>query len=153
MTDHERTTTRESTSSEPTVRTTTPGDPIVDDHAHGSTERTTERAYAPAGPGGATVIARVITFIFGILQGALVLRIVLLLLVANEGNDVVRLILGITDPFVEPFRGMFALDRVTGDQGSVLDIAAIVALIGWTLLELLILALLRVFNRRDVEVV
>lgn len=153
MTDYERTTTRESTTSEPTVRTTTTGEPVVDDHAHGSTVRTTERAYAPAGPGGATVIARLVTFLFGILQVALILRIVLLLLVANEGNEVVRLILGITDPFVEPFRGMFALDRVTGDQGSVLDIAAVVALIGWTLVELLILALLRVFNRRDVEVV
>ena len=127
--------------------------PLPDDHAHGSSVRTTERAYAPAGPGGATVIARLITFLFGILQVALILRIVLLLLVANEGNDVVRLILGVTDPFVEPFRGMFALDRVTGDQGSVLDIAAVVALIGWTLVELLILALLRIFNRREAEVV
>jgi hypothetical protein len=49
-----------------------------------------------------------------------------------------------------PFRGMFSLVRVTGDQGSVLDIAAIVALIGWTLIEHLILALLRVFDRREV---
>ena len=61
----------------------------------------------------------------------------------------VQLILNITDPFVEPFRGMFALDRVTaGDQ--VLDIAAIVALIGWTLVEMLVLALVRVFDRRRV---
>ena len=43
---------------------------------------------------------------------------------------------------------MFDLDRVTADQGSTLDIAAIVALIGWTLVELLVLALLRVFDRR-----
>ena len=73
--------------------------------------------------------------LFGILQVALILRIILLLLVANPGNDVVALILNITDPFVEPFRGMFSLDRVTADQGSVLDVAAIVALIGWTLVE------------------
>ena len=45
---------------------------------------------------------------------------------------------------------MFDLDRVTADQGSTLDIAAIVALIGWTLVELLVLALLRVFDRRRV---
>ena len=79
-----------------------------------------------------------------------VLRIILLLLVANPGNDVVQLILNITDPFVEPFRGMFQIDRVTADQGSKLDIAAIVALIGWTLVEMLILALIRVFDRRTV---
>ena len=81
---------------------------------------------------------------------ALILRIILLLLVANPGNDVVQLILNITDPFVEPFRGMFQLDRVTADQGSMLDIAAIVALIGWSLVELLVLALIRVFDRRRI---
>ena len=72
------------------------------------------------------------------------------MLVANTSNDVVQLILNVTDPFVELFRGMFDLDRVTADQGSTLDIAAIVALIGWTLVELLVLALLRVFDRRRV---
>ena len=59
--------------------------------------------------------ARIITFAFGILQSLLLLRLVLLLLIANPGNDVVGLILGVTDPFVEPFRGMFALDRVGGE--------------------------------------
>jgi len=86
--------------------------------------------------------------LFGILQGLLILRIILLLLIANPGNDVVALILGITDPFVEPFRGMFALDRVTADSGSRLDIAAIVALIGWTLVEALVIALLSLGARR-----
>ena len=71
------------------------------------------------------------------------------LLVANQGNDVVQLIFNLTDPFVEPFRGMFRLDKVTAGR-QVLDIAAIVALIGWTLVEMLILALVRVFNRRTV---
>ena len=91
------------------------------------------------------------TFAFGVLQAALILRIILLLLGGQPGQRHRRpLILTITDPFVEPFRGMFALDRVTADQGSVLDVAAIVALIGWTLVELLILALLRMFDRREV---
>jgi uncharacterized protein YggT (Ycf19 family) len=138
MTDYERVTTRETTTTEPYV--TAPPATAV---------RTTERAYAPAGPGGMTVLARFVTFLFGVLQVALILRIILLLLVANTGNDVVRLILDITNPFVEPFRGMFALDRATADR-SVFDIAAVVALIGWTLVEALILALLRVFDRRRV---
>jgi len=139
MTDYERTTTRQTTSTDPYVP-----EPRAD------SVRTTEHAYTPAGPGGATVLARFVTFLFGVLQVALILRITLLLLVANTGNDVVQLILNITDPFVEPFRGMFQLDRVTADQGSTLDIAAIVALIGWTLVELLVLALIRVFDRRRV---
>jgi uncharacterized protein YggT (Ycf19 family) len=136
MTDYERTTTHQTST-----------DPV---EPRGSAVRTTERAYTAAGPSGATVIARFVYFLFGVLQVALILRIILLLLVANPGNDVVQLILNLTDPFVEPFRGMFQLDRVTADQGSVLDIAAIVALIGWSLVELLVLALVRVFDRRTV---
>jgi uncharacterized protein YggT (Ycf19 family) len=93
-----------------------------------------------------------VTFAFGILQALLILRIILLLLVANQANDVVSFVLGVSDPFVEPFRGMFQLDRVTADMGSTLDIAAIVALIGWTLLEALILAGLRIFSRRPAAV-
>jgi uncharacterized protein YggT (Ycf19 family) len=138
MTDYERTTTHQTTETDPMV--TEPRSTAV---------RTTERAYVPAGPGASTVLQRFVTFLFGVLQVALILRIILLLLVANVGNDVVQLILNVTDPFVEPFRGMFALDRATADR-SVLDIAAIVALIGWSLVELLVLALLRVFDRRSV---
>ena len=148
MTDYERTTVRETTTADPAAPVHT--DAPVE---RASTVRSSERVYEPAGPSGASTIARVVTFIFGILQVALVLRIILLLLVANPGNEVVSLILGITDPFVEPFRGMFQLDRVTADQGSVLDVAAIVALIGWTLVEALILAAIRIFDRREVRAV
>ena len=139
MTDYERTETHQTSSTDPVVT-----------EPRSSAVRTTERAYVPAGPGAAAVVARFVIFLFGVLQVALILRIILLLLVANPGNDVVQLILNITDPFVEPFRGMFQIDRVTADQGSRLDIAAIVALIGWSLVELLVLALVRVFDRRTV---
>ena len=142
MTDYDRTTVHQTTTSDPAT-------PVVTPAAAASTVRTTERTHVAAGPGGATMASRIVTFAFGILQVALILRIILLLLVANPGNDVVSLILAITDPFVEPFRGMFALDRVTADQGSVLDVAAIVALIGWTLVEALILAAIRIFDRRE----
>ena len=152
MTDYERTTTRESTTVDPAAPVY--ADPAaVPPPAQAASVRTTERAYVPAGPSGVTTLSRVVTFIFGVLQAALILRIILLLLVANAGNDVVALILNVTDPFVEPFRGMFAIDRVTADQGSRFDIAALVALIGWTLIELPILALLRVFSRRPADTV
>ena len=76
MTDYERTTTRETTTSDPTVRTTHPGGPaVVVDPPAASTVRTTERAYAPAGPSGSTLVARLVTFLFGVLQVALILRI------------------------------------------------------------------------------
>jgi uncharacterized protein YggT (Ycf19 family) len=126
MTEYERTTTTETTTPDGTVERR------VDDVPSRTYRR--ERVVTD-GPGGATLASRVVSFLFGILQALLILRIILLLLVANPGNDVVSFILSATDPFVEPFRGMFQLDRVTADQGSTLDVAAIVALIGWTLIE------------------
>jgi uncharacterized protein YggT (Ycf19 family) len=146
MANYERATTRETR-----VIDRDPIDPYARD-ATSSTVRTTDTAVVPAAPEPAAVAARVIGFVFGVLQAALILRIVLLLLVANPGNDVVALILNVTDPFVEPFRGMFALDRITADMGSVFDVAALVALIGWTLIEALVLAALRIFARRPAEI-
>lgn len=150
MTDYERTTTRETQIGDGPVDTgAAPGPasaPAV------TNVRTTDRAYVAAGPGGSSVAGRIVTFAFGILQALLILRIVLLVLVANRGNDIVSFVFSITQPFVEPFRGMFALNAVKADQGSVFDIAAVVAIIGWTLIELLILAALRIFTRRPNEV-
>ena len=143
MTDYQRTTTTERTTA----------DPYVAPAPAATSVRTTESAYVPAGPGGATVASRVVTFAFGVLQALLILRIILLLLVANPGNDIVSLVFNLTQPFVEPFVGMFSLDRVEADQGSVLDVAAIVALVGWTLIEMLILAAIRIFSRRPAEAV
>jgi len=94
------------------------------------------------------MVRRLVMLAFGILQALLILRIVLILLVANPGNEVVAFVLGVTDPFVEPFRGMFQLDRVGSDAGSVLDVAGGVALLGWTLIEMLVLAALSIGARR-----
>lgn len=142
MTDQERTTVRESTT-EPVVTR----EPAVTSAPYaGERVRTTETNIRK-GPSGGEVIRRFVILLFGILQGLLIIRIILLLLIANTGNDVVSLILGVTDPFVEPFRGMFQLDKVTAGR-SMLDIAAIVALIGWTLIEALIIALLSLGARR-----
>jgi uncharacterized protein YggT (Ycf19 family) len=151
MTDYERTTTRETTqpvATDPYVA------PAPANPAPAATSvRTTETAHVAPGPGATTYAARIVTFLFGILQVMLILRIILLLLVANRGNDVVQFVLNVTQPFVDPFIGMFSLNRVTADQGSVLDIAAIVALIGWTLVEALILAAIRIFSRRTADAV
>jgi len=146
MTDYQRTTTQETTT-QPVA-----ADPYVAPAPAATSVRTTDTYVAP-GPGGATYATRVVTFLFGILQALLIIRIILLLLVANRGNDIVQFILNITQPFVDPFIGMFSLNRVTADQGSVLDVAAIVALIGWTLIEMLILAAIRLFSRRTTDAI
>lgn len=148
MTDYERTTTRETTPAQPVA-----ADPYVTPAPAATSVRTTETAHVASGPGGAAMATRIVTFLFGILQALLILRIILLLLVANRGNDIVQFILNITQPFVDPFIGMFSLNRVAADQGSVLDVAAIVALIGWTLIEMLILAAIRLFSRRTTDAV
>jgi hypothetical protein len=141
VTDYDRTTVRETT--------TTDDDHVVARPTYESDRVVTREATYRSGPTGGEVIRRFVMLLFGILQALLILRIILLLLVANTGNDIVALILGVTDPFVEPFRGMFQLDRVTEDQTqATLDIAAVVALIGWTLLEALILAVLSLGARR-----
>ena len=147
MTDYERQTVRETT-----VVDETPIDPYGRDTAVRQTVRSTDVASVPARPEPVVTAARVVSFAFGILQALLILRMILLLLIANPGNDVVALVLNLTDPFVEPFRGMFALDRVGDGEGSVFDIAALVALIGWTLLEALILAAMRIFARRPAQI-
>jgi uncharacterized protein YggT (Ycf19 family) len=146
MTDQQRTTTTETTQPVGT-------DPTVAPPPAATSVRTTDTASVAPGPGGATFATRIVTFVFGILQALLILRIILLLLVANRANDIVQFVINITQPFVDPFIGMFALNRVKADQGSVLDIAAIVAIIGWTLIELLILAAIRIFSRRTTDAV
>lgn len=99
-------------------------------------------------PGPLYYARRVVSLIFGILAVLIVLRIVFLLLVANETNAIVDFIYAVTEPFVAPFRGIFAIEQVSPGGGSVLDIAAVVALIGWFLIYLLIMAILSIGDRR-----
>ncbi len=110
------------------------------------------RGYAePAGPGPLYYARRVVSLLFGILAVLIGLRIVLLLLVANETNSIVDFVYNVTQPFVEPFRGIFAIDAVTPGGGSVFDVAAVVALIGWLLIYLLLMAILRLGDRDRVS--
>lgn len=106
----------------------------------------------PVGPGPLYYARRVISLLFGILAVLIGLRLLLLLLVANESNSIVDFVYNITEPFVAPFRGVFAIDAVTPGNGSVFDIAAVVALIGWLLIYLLLMAILRLGDRDRVSV-
>ena len=92
-------------------------------------------------------IRRAIWLIFGVLVTLIAIRILFLLLGANQGNAIVDGIYAITEPFVAPFRGIFRFDEVRPVGRSVLDVAAFVAIIGWTLIALLITAILRIPDR------
>ena len=119
--------------------------------------RTDPAAVAPVGtgevveqttvsPSGGEMLRRIVTLIFGIIQALIVLRIVLLLLDAREANDIVQFILNASQPFVAPFIGIFGVDQLRA-SGSVLDIAAVAALVGWTVLEAIILWGVNVMRR------
>jgi len=100
-------------------------------------------------PSGGEMLRRVVTLIFGIIQTFIVLRIVLLLLNAREGNEIVAFILNVSQVFVAPFIGIFNNDALASG-GSVLDIAAIVALVGWTVLEFIVLWAVNLLRREPV---
>jgi len=100
-------------------------------------------------PSGGELLRRAVVLVFGIIQILIVLRIVLLLLNAREGNDLVAFILNASQIFVAPFNGIFNTNALTAG-GSVLDIAAIAALVGWTVLEWIVLWATNLFRREPV---
>jgi hypothetical protein len=106
-----------------------------------------DRGYVDTAPGPLYWARRVVSLLFGILAVLIGLRILLLLLVANQQNSIVDFVYSVTEPFVAPFRGIFSIDQVSPGGGSVLDVGAVVALVGWLLIYLLIMAILRLGDR------
>ena len=92
---------------------------------------------------------RVVILVFGLIQIVIGARIVLLLLDAREANVIVASILNISQVFVAPFEGILRTDFLHS-AGSVLDVAAIVALVGWTIIELIVLWAIGIFRRQTV---
>jgi hypothetical protein len=95
---------------------------------------------------GGEVARRVVVLLFGILQTLIAVRILLLVFDAREGNALVSFILQTSQLFVAPFEGIFRTDALASG-GSILDIAAIAALVGWTILEALVLWAIAVVRR------
>jgi hypothetical protein len=110
------------------------------------TVRTDSRHTTRAGPGGSELSRRIIVLVFGLIQLVIGARIVLLLLDAREANGLVSGILNASQLFVAPFEGILRTDALRA-AGSVLDITAIVALVGWTVLELIAIWAIGIFRR------
>jgi hypothetical protein len=113
------------------------------------TVRTDTRRVSREAPGGAEMGRRIAVLVFGLIQVVIGARIVLLLLDAREANGLVSAILAISQVFVAPFEGMLRTDSLNA-SGSVLDVTAIVALVGWTIIELIVLWVIGIFRRRSV---
>jgi hypothetical protein len=110
------------------------------------TVRTQSRHLTRSGPGGSEMARRIIVLVFGLIQIVIGLRIVLLLLDARTGNALVSGILDISKIFVAPFDGILNSNALTAG-GSTLDVAAVVAFVGWTILELIVLWAVGIFRR------
>src|ERR1035437_2062168 len=114
--------------------------------ARQATVRTDSRHITRTGPGASELTRRVITLLFGLIQIVIGARIVLLLLDARTGKALVSGILDISKIFVAPFNGILNKDYLTSG-GSVLDVAAILAFVGWTIIELIVVWAGGVFRR------
>ena len=108
------------------------------------------RSTVVRGSGYATA-ARLIDLIFGIIIGLIALRVVLLLIAAREGNNIVSFVYNLSDLFVAPFRGILRIEEVSARQ-STLDIGALVAIVGWLVIYFLVRAIVRVFRREPAVV-
>jgi hypothetical protein len=97
-------------------------------------------------PGGPEMGRRIVMLVFGLIQLVIGARFVLLLLDAREANGLVSGILSFSQLFVGPFEGILRTDALHA-AGSTLDITAVVALVGWTVLELIVIWALGIFRR------
>ena len=110
------------------------------------TVQSKRRITTTSGPGASEMTRRIIVLLFGLVQIVIAARFVLLLLDAREANGLVSGILNISQLFVAPFEGILRTDNLHA-AGSVFDITAIVAFVGWTILELIVLWVVGIFRR------
>ena len=108
--------------------------------------QTDSRRITRAGPGGSEMGRRIVVLVFGLIQLVIGVRFVLLLLNAREANGLVSGIINFSQLFVAPFEGILRTDALHA-SGSILDVTAIVAIVGWTILELVVIWALGIFRR------
>jgi len=97
-------------------------------------------------PSNNETVRRIVVLVFGLIQIVIGLRIVLLLLNARTGNFLVSVINNLGGVLIAPFEGILRTNALSAG-GSVLDFAAIVALVGWTIIEAIVIWSLAVFRR------
>ena|SRR5687768_576582 len=95
-------------------------------------------------------ISQVIDYLFFLVYGLLVIRLLLALFAANSSNGFVQFIRTITDPIYAPFKNIVA--SPTTPEGYTLAFPIIVALVVYILLHAAISGLLRMFVHRKTDV-
>ena len=104
----------------------------------------TDATYAPSWRGWRA--GQIVYTIGGIVAVLLVFRIILELLAANPNAGFSNLIYTITAPLVAPFQGVFPTPQ---SHGSILDLAAVLAIIVYALLAWGIARLFEFMRRRS----
>lgn len=85
---------------------------------------------------------RIVVLLFGIVQLFIVLRFVLILLSASSSAGIVSAVYSFSHIFVGPFEGIFKA------VASGFDVASLSAFVGWTIIEVVVLAILQIVTRR-----
>ena len=111
----------------------------------GLANRTTTRRQIDFRPSNNETTRRIVILVFGLIQIFIGLRIVLLLLDARTGNFLVSVINNVGGVLTAPFQGILRFSALSAG-GSVLDVAAVVALVGWTIIELVVIWGLAIFR-------
>jgi hypothetical protein len=109
--------------------------------------RTETRSTSVSGPGGSELTRRIVVLIFGLIQIVIGARILLLLFDAREANGLVSAVLNASQLFVAPFEGILRTDALHA-AGSTLDLTAVVAFVGWTVVELIVIWAVGIFRRQ-----
>jgi uncharacterized protein YggT (Ycf19 family) len=108
------------------------------------TEREVERSR------GLARVSQIVDYLFFVLYALLGLRFLLALLAARSTAGFVQLIVTVTNPFYEPFRGIVASPRT--QEGHTLLLPIVIAIIVYVLLHLAINGLLRMFAQRKTHI-
>jgi hypothetical protein len=122
------------------------GPAVVQTDVGRQTVRTERERFTTSGPEGAEMTRRIVVLLFGLIQILIAARIVLLLLDARESNGIVSGILNLSQVFVGPFDGILRVNALHS-AGSTLDMAAVVALVGWTIIEAIVIWVIAIFRR------
>jgi hypothetical protein len=112
----------------------------------GLSNRTTTRRKLDYRPSNNETTRRIVVLVFGLVQLVIGLRILLALIDARTGNLIVSIIYNLGGVLTAPFQGILRINAVSAG-GSVLDVAAVVAIIGWTIIELVVIWSLAIFRR------
>src|SRR5687768_10874009 len=75
--------------------------------------------------------ARVIYFVFGVIEIVIAIRILLKLIAANEASGFARFIYGFTAPFLAPFQGVVNSPRAR--NGSTFELSSLLAILIYVL--------------------